>query len=130
MDVNKVFLLGNVGQDPELRYSSSGLSICSFSVATNEGFKDQSGNKETEWHRVVSFGKTAEACVQYAKKGHKIHVEGRIKSSEYKNKNGETRKSFDIIADKINFIGRIEKTEKVDEVVEPDRTNPKDDLPF
>ena len=105
--LNKVMLIGNLGRDPEIRYSQQGLAIVSFSIATSEQWTDKnSGDKQekTEWHRIVVFGKQAEICEKYLSKGSQIYVEGRLQTSQYE-KDGITRYSTDIIANNFQFIG-------------------------
>ncbi len=100
MSVNKVILLGNLGKDPEIKYSASGAPICRFSLATNESFKDKAGTaqKRTEWHSVVCFGKLAEICGQYLTKGRQVYIEGSIRSGKWEDRDGNERKSYDIVA--------------------------------
>ncbi|HVN64659.1 MAG TPA: single-stranded DNA-binding protein, partial [Candidatus Binataceae bacterium] len=88
--VNKVILIGNLGRDPEVRYLPSGQAAASFSVATTEVYNDRQGQKQerTEWHNVVVYGKQAENCGQYLKKGRQVYIEGRITYREYEAKDG------------------------------------------
>lgn len=112
MSLNKVIILGNLGRDPELKYSAKQTAICNLNIATTEKQKDASGAwiDQTEWHRVVVFGKTAENCSNYLKKGSTALVEGKLKTSKYQDKkSGEDRYSTDIIADNVRFIGKPEK---------------------
>jgi single-strand DNA-binding protein len=106
--INKVILIGNLGADPETRYSASGSAICSVSVATSESWKDkQTGEKQdrTEWHRVKFFGKLAEIAGKYLKKGRQVYIEGSIRSSKYTDKEGIERWSTDIIANNMQMLG-------------------------
>jgi single-strand DNA-binding protein len=107
MGVNKVILLGNLGKDPELRYTPDRVPVCTFSLATNERRKDQSGNwvDHTEWHRVVCFGKTAEHCNTYLKKGRQVFVEGKIHTNKWQDKEGKDRYTTEITAHSVQFIG-------------------------
>lgn len=102
---NKVIILGRLGADPDLRSSPSGVTTCRLSIATNRSWTDKSGEKkeETEWHRVVFFGRAAEVLDQYLKKGQQLYVEGRLKTSKYE-KDGIERYSTDIIGETFNFI--------------------------
>lgn len=100
--LNKVMLIGNLGKDPETRYSPAGLAISNFSIATTEKVKDQPD--KTEWHRVVTFGKIAESCGQYLTKGRTVYVEGRLQTSTYE-KDGITRYSTEVIAHAVKFLG-------------------------
>ena len=106
--VNKVTLIGNVGADPELRYTTSGTAIASLSVATSESWTDkQSGEKQerTEWHRVKFFGRLAEIVGEYAKKGRQVYVEGSLRTEKYTDKQGVERYSTDIVASEMQLLG-------------------------
>ena len=100
MSVNKVILVGRLGKDPETRYTGGGQPVCNFSMATDETFKDRSGErqKRTEWHKIVVWGKQAEIAQQYLKKGSQIYLEGRIQSREWQDKEGQKRTSYEIVA--------------------------------
>jgi single-strand DNA-binding protein len=104
--VNKVIVLGNLGADPELRSSPSGVTTCRLSIATSMNWTDKnSGEKKekTEWHRVVFFGRSAEVIDQYLKKGQQLYIEGRLQTNKYE-KDGIERYSTDIIGESFNFI--------------------------
>ena len=104
--VNKVIILGNLGADPELRSSPSGVTSCRLSIATSMNWTDKSSGEKkekTEWHRVVFFGRSAEVIDQYLKKGQQLYVEGRLQTSKYE-KDGVERYSTDIIGESFNFI--------------------------
>ena len=106
--INKVILVGNVGKDPETRYSAGGTAIASVSVATSESWKDkQTGEKQerTEWHRVKFFGKLAEIVGEYVKKGSQVYVEGSLRTDKYTDKQGVERYSTDIIASEMQMLG-------------------------
>ena len=107
MSVNKVILVGRLGRDPETRYTGGGQAVANFSVATDETFKDKSGErqKRTEWHKIVVWGKLAEIAQQYLKKGSLIFIEGRIQSREWQDKEGQKRTSFEIIASNFRMLG-------------------------
>ncbi len=107
MGVNKVLLLGNLGKDPELRYSAQQVPVCSFSLATGERRKDPSGNwvDHTEWHNIVTFGKTAENCAQYLKKGRQAFVEGSIQTRKWQDKEGKDRYTTEILGNNVQFVG-------------------------
>ena len=124
--VNKAIILGNLGNDPEMRYLPSGEAVANLSIATTETWKDKSGQKQesTEWHKVSFFGKTAEVCGQYLKKGSSVYVEGSIKTRKWTDKDGIDRYSTEIRGDKMQMLGG--KSEKpahqeshVDEEVPP-----------
>ena len=107
--VNKVILVGNLGRDPEVRYSPDGVAICNVSIATTSQWKDRnSGEKreETEWHRVVFYNRLAEIAGEYLKKGRSVYVEGRIKTRKYQDKEtGADRYSTDIVAEQMQMLG-------------------------
>jgi len=105
--VNKVILVGNLGQDPELRHTSGGAAVATLSVATSRKWKDKNDKlqEETEWHKVVVWNKQGEACAQYLAKGKQVYVEGRIHTNKYEDKEGVTRYSTEIIAENVKFLG-------------------------
>ncbi len=100
MSVNKVILLGFLGKDPGLKYTASGTAVCRFSLATNETFKNKAGEvqKRTEWHSVVAFGKLGEICGEYLARGKSCYIEGAIRSGKWTDRDGNERKSYDIVA--------------------------------
>lgn len=107
MGINKVILVGNLGQKPEIRYTSNGIPVVNFSVATTERWgKDESGQRKehTEWHRCVAWRKLAEICNQYLDKGTKVYLEGRIRQSEYTGQDGVKRWSFKIEIDNMEIL--------------------------
>jgi single-strand DNA-binding protein len=105
--LNKVMLIGNLGKDPELRYTPSGVAVATFSIATNESWKDQDGNTQerTEWHNIVAWRKLAEICGEYLKKGKKVYIEGRIQTRSYDDKNTGAKKYItEIVADNLIML--------------------------
>jgi len=106
MSVNKVILVGRLGRDPETRYTGGGQAVCNFSLATDETYKDRSGErqKRTEWHKIVLWGKQAEIAQQYLKKGSQIFIEGRIQSREWTDKEGQKRTSFEIVGTNFRML--------------------------
>ncbi len=109
--VNKVILVGNLGRDPETRYSTSGAAICNITVATSRQWKDKaSGEKreETEWHRVVFYDRLAEIAGEYLKKGRPVYVEGRLKTRKWQDKEGQDRYMTEIIAEEMQLLGSRE----------------------
>ena len=105
--INKVILVGNLGADPEVRYTPAGMAITSIRIATSESWKDkQTGEQQerTEWHRVKFFGRLAEIAGEYLKKGSQVYVEGKLRTDEYE-KDGIKRYSTDIIADEMQMLG-------------------------
>jgi single-strand DNA-binding protein len=107
MSVNKVIILGRLGQDPELKYTPGGMAVCNFSLATSESWADKSGQRQerTEWHRVVVWGKLGELCNQYLTKGRQAYVEGSLQTRSWDDKNGQKRYTTEILAKTIQFIG-------------------------
>jgi single-strand DNA-binding protein len=104
--VNKVMLIGNVGKNPDVKYAASGTAMCRFSLATNEKWKDKAGDTETrtEWFSIVAFGKLAETCAQYLTKGKLCYIEGSIRTGKYQDREGNERKSYDIIAREMRML--------------------------
>src|SRR5436309_4566321 len=100
MTVNKVILIGHFGKDPEVKYTASGAAVCRFSLATNETFKNKAGEvqKRTEWHSIVAWGKLAEICGEYLTKSKQVYIEGSIQTGKWKDRDGNERKSYDIVA--------------------------------
>lgn len=105
--VNKVILIGRLGSDPEVRYTSNGGAVANFNMATNESWTDKSGQKQerTEWHRIVVWGKLGELCGQYLSKGRQAFVEGRLQTREWQDKEGGKRYTTEIVAQNIQFLG-------------------------
>ena len=107
MTVNKVILVGNLGQDPELRNTGGGTPVVSLRIATSERRKDKDGNwaDHTEWHSVVAFGKTAENVARFCRKGKQLYIEGKLQTRKWQDKEGKDRWSTEVIADIIRFLG-------------------------
>lgn len=105
--VNKVILIGRLGGDPEVRYTTNGGAVANFNLATNESWTDKNGQKQerTEWHRVVIWGKMAELCGQYLSKGRQAFVEGRLQTREWNDKEGNKRYTTEIVAQNVQFLG-------------------------
>ena len=105
--VNKVILVGNLGADPELKYTPSNRAVCNLSVATNEVWKDKSGQKQekTEWHRVNVWGEQAENCSKFLAKGRMVYVEGRLQTRSWDDNDGKKRYSTEVVADRVVFLG-------------------------
>jgi single-strand DNA-binding protein len=104
--VNKVILVGNLGADPELKYTPSNRALCNLRIATTDVFKDKSGQRQekTEWHRVTVWGDQAENCSKYLAKGRSVYVEGRLQTRSY-DKEGQKHYATDIVADRVVFLG-------------------------
>ena len=107
--VNKVILVGNLGADPEVRYTPGGTAVANFRIATTESYKNKEGVKEdkTEWHRIVTFGKLAEICGEYLHKGKQVYVEGRIQTSQWDDKEGNKRYTTEIVCNQMQMLGRV-----------------------
>lgn len=103
--LNKVQLIGNLGKDPELKYTPSGVAVATFSIATSESWKDQDGNQQekTEWHNIVAWRKLAEICGEYLKKGKKVYLEGKLQTRNYE-KDGVKRYVTEIVADQLIML--------------------------
>jgi len=104
--VNKVILVGNLGADPDMRYTPSGQGVCELRLATSESWNDKNGQRQerTEWHRIVVWGKRAEVCSKYLSKGRQVYVEGRIQTRTYDDKDGNKRYITEIIASDVQFL--------------------------
>lgn len=134
--VNKVILIGNLGQDPDVKQTNNGTTVANIRLATTERRKDQSGNwaDHTEWHTVVAFSHAANAIQKYCHKGKQLFVEGRLQTRKWQDKNGQDRYSTEIVADSVKFIGNRPEGERFDQ--HKDRQShvaPKpmiDDFPF
>lgn len=105
--VNKVILVGNLGNDPEMRHTPGGAGVCEFRLATNEAWTDKNGQKQerTEWHRIVVWGKKAEVCSKYLSKGRQVFVEGRLRTRTWDDKDGNKRYTTEVIANDVQFLG-------------------------
>jgi len=105
--VNKVILVGNLGQDPEIKYTQSGACVVRISVATSESWKDKDGNQQerTEWHRCKAFGRLAEIMGEYLKKGRQVYIEGSLRTEKYTDKNGVEKFSTDVVVDEMQMLG-------------------------
>ena len=119
--LNKVFILGNLGRDPEVRSLPNGTTVCTFSIATSETWKDKTGEKreKTEWHRIVTFNKLADLCGEYLAKGRQVFVEGKLQTREWE-RDGVKQYITEIVASEVRFIGG--KNERP--------VSNKDDIPF
>ena len=105
--VNKAILIGNLGGDPELRSTPSGTSVATFTLATNESWTDKEGQRQerTEWHRIVAWGKLAEICGQYLRKGRQVYIEGRLTTRSWEDRQGNQRKTTEIVAQQMLMLG-------------------------
>jgi single-strand DNA-binding protein len=105
--VNKAILIGNLGGDPELRSTPSGTPVATFTLATNESWNDRDGQRQerTEWHRIVAWGKLAEICGQYLRKGRQVYIEGRLTTRSWEDRQGNQRKTTEIVAQQMLMLG-------------------------
>ncbi len=104
--VNKVILIGNLGKDPEVRYSPGGSAVANITLATSEGWKDKEGNtqEKTEWHRVVFFSRLAEIAGEYLKKGSKVYIEGKLQTRKWQDKEGQDRYTTEVVANEMQML--------------------------
>jgi single-strand DNA-binding protein len=111
MSLNKCMIIGNLGRDPEMRYTPSGQAVTQFSVATNRNFRDQQGEwqSETEWFRVVIWGDRGERAAEQLRKGHKVYVEGRIQTRQWEDQSGNKRYTTELIADRVSSLERRDR---------------------
>lgn len=142
--VNRVFLIGFLGNDPEVRYTPGGTAVANFNLATSET-RNKNGQKETktEWHKVVAFGKVAEICGEYLAKGRQVYVEGKLQTRSWEDKDGNKRTSTEIVAGTVRLLGKkddVPKSSKAASSQEassqataqdgPDWNDAPDDIPF
>ncbi len=137
--VNKVILVGRLGQDPEVRYTPSGVAVANFSLATSEEWTDKnSGEKQerTEWHRIVAWRRLGEICGEYLRKGSQVYIEGKLQTRSWEDRDGNKRYTTEIIANQMQMLGaasdkggRLEPREEGLPTEEP-ITVPEDDIPF
>ena len=108
--VNKVILVGNLGRDPETRYTTGGDAVTNIRLATTDTWKDKNGEKQekTEWHSIVFYGRQAEIAAEYLKKGRQIYVEGRLQTRKWQDKEGQDRYTTEIVADRMQMLGNRE----------------------
>jgi single-strand DNA-binding protein len=132
--INKVILIGNLGADPEIRYTASGQAVAKFRIATTERYTDKQGNRQerTEWHRITVWGKLAEICGQYLSKGRQVYIEGKIRSDTWEGQDGVKRYSYEIIADNMQMLGQGRGPDREPEApfTPPEGGVPEDDIPF
>jgi len=139
--VNKVILVGNLGANPEMRFTQGGQAVANLRIATTERWTDKAGQKQeaTEWHRVVVWGKTAEICGQYLTKGRQVYIEGRIRTRQWQDQSGQKRYSTEIVAQNVQTLGArgergpedVAAAVSAEEPVNGDMgPGPDDDIPF
>ena len=131
--VNKVILVGNLGQDPEARFTPQGTAVTNLSIATNETWKNQNGEPQdrTEWHRIVMYGKMAETAAEYMKKGQMVYVEGRLETNEWEDQNQVKRKTTQVRCDNFTMLGRRQEGSQTTESAGGEQVeSDDDDIPF
>ncbi len=131
--VNKVILVGNLGQDPEARFTPQGTAVTNLSIATNETWKNQNGEPQdrTEWHRIVMYGKMAETAAEYMKKGQMVYVEGRLETNEWEDQNQVKRKTTQVRCDNFTMLGRRQEGSQITESAGSEQVESgDDDIPF
>jgi single-strand DNA-binding protein len=123
MAINKVILVGNLGKDPELRYTPSGAAVCTFSLATTDHFTNNKGEKQkqTEWHKIVAWAGLAETCGKYLHKGSQIYIEGKIQNRSYDDKNGIRRSNSEIIVNKMQMLDKASNSSDLNVPTNPVR---------
>jgi len=114
--INKVILIGRLGADPEVRYTNSGTPVATFRMATSVNFTNKNGEKteKTEWHRIVAFGRLGEICGEYLAKGKQVYVEGRLQTREWEDRDGNKRRTTEIIANAMQMLGAAGEQVKAD----------------
>ncbi|MGY8813952.1 MAG: single-stranded DNA-binding protein [Gammaproteobacteria bacterium] len=125
--INKVILVGNLGNDPDVRYTAGGAAVSNISIATSETWKDkESGEKQekTEWHRVVFFGRLAEIVAEYLKKGSQVYIEGRLQTRKWQDKEGADRYTTEIVANEMQMLGSRGSSGNFDSAPPPDMSSP------
>ncbi len=139
--VNKVILIGNLGRDPEIRYTSGGTPVANFTMATTERWNDPSGERKerTEWHRIVVWGKQAEIVGEYLRKGRQVYVEGQLQTREWTDREGNKRYTTEVRAQRVQMLGRRDDQPHATpadvagsqpQVAEPEQGYDEDDIPF
>jgi single-strand DNA-binding protein len=125
--LNNVVLIGNLTRDPELRYTSSGIPVCTLRIAVNRNFTNQQGEIETDFFNVVVWRNQAEKCAEYLSKGRQIAVTGRLQSRSWEGNDGQRRSTIEVVGDRVVFLGRRDRSDEgLDDMVEVDLTH--DDL--
>lgn len=136
MSLNKVMIIGRLGREPELKYTQSGSPVCTFSVATDESYTDNSGQKveKAEWHRIVVFQKAAENCSQYLAKGSLVFIEGRLETRKWQDQQGQDRFATEIKAQRVQFLdkkdGQRQTGKQQGQVQQGYESSDIDDMPF
>lgn len=132
--LNKIMLIGNLGKDPEVRYTSDGTPVANFSLATSENWTDKSGSRQehTEWHAIVAWNRLADLCSKYLSKGRQVFIEGRVRTREWNDREGNKRRTTEVVATQIVLLGS--RSQGSDAGVQPmdtaTRANPESDESF
>ena len=128
--VNKVILIGRLGADPEVRYTSSGTAVANFNMATSVNFTDKNGEKteKTEWHRIVAFGRLGEIWGEYLAKGKQVYIEGRLQTREWEDRDGNKRRTTEIVANTMQMLGAAGDKVRADVSDEPPPVNDVPDI--
>ena len=130
MGINKVILIGNLGADPDVRYTNDQTAIANFSLATSERIRDANGEwtDYTEWHRIACFGKLAEFAKNYLTKGRQVYIEGKLRTTKWQDKDGKTRYTTEIVAGTIQFVGNAKDAANTSSRLTPEVSVPQDDF--
>ena len=130
--LNKVMLIGNLGNDPEIRHTNSGMAVATLSLATAESWKDRDSGEtrdKTEWHRVVFFGRVAEVAEQYLRKGSQIYIEGRLQTRKWQDRDGNDRYTTEIVGNDMQMLGGGRKSATDENFKDPEDTHSSSDSP-
>ena len=125
--INKAILVGNLGKDPEEKYANNGTAISNFNIATSEKW---GGEEKTEWHRIVAFGKLAEICNQYLKRGKQVYIEGRIQTRDWEDRGGNKRYTTEIVANTMKMLSGSAQLSTGEYQESESNKNKSDDIPF
>jgi len=139
--VNKVILIGNLGADPELRYTATGTAVANFNLATRDNWTSKDGNKEerTEWHRIVAWGRLGEICGEYLVKGKQVYIEGKLRTRSWEDRDGNKRTTTEIEASDMKMLGGVGEASRKAKEAEPESAPPatkepatkeEEDIPF
>ncbi len=132
--INKVILIGNLGQDPEIRYTPDGGAVCNISIATSESWKDKNSGEpreKTEWHRIVAFRRLAEIMSEFLVKGSKVYIEGKLQTRKWQDKQGTDRYTTEIVADQMQMLGERKQSQGNSATpATPQNNGFEDDIPF
>lgn len=125
--INKVILIGNVGRDPEVKYTQSGTAVCNFSLATTERYNEED---HTEWHNIVAWKRLAEICGEYLTKGSKVYIEGKLTTRKWQDKDGDDKFTTEIVAREMKMLSPRQSQHELRDELPPDPPPTSDDVPF